>query len=248
VLTTATPLPTFALDNRETVESELTRKLMDYLISAKISPNDKLPSERQLSEALGVGRSSLRNALKSLSLLGVIDQRPGSGTYLRDTTSDLLPRVIEWGLLLGENNLEEVVEAREQLEVVLAGLAAQRRTDEDVRRLEQLIQGMTSSDVADDLNHYVDLDIQFHLAIAEASKNQVLAGVLRNLQSLLHAWASRVIEAAGETSSSLAMHVPILEAISRGDADAARYAMNAHMRRASLRLRAAIASNDSTTA
>lgn len=237
----AAPLPTFALDNRETVESELTRKLMDYLISAQISPNDKLPSERQLSEALGVGRSSLRNALKSLSLLGVIDQRPGSGTYLRDTTSDLLPRVIEWGLLLGENNLEEVVEAREQLEVMLAGLAAQRRTDEDVRRLQHLIDGMTASDVTHDQAHYVELDIQFHLAIAEASKNQVLAGVLRNLQSLLHAWASRVIEAAGETSSSLAMHVPILEAIRRGDANAARSAMDAHMQRASLRLRGAIA-------
>ena len=242
-MVTAAPLPTFALDNRETVESELTRKLMDYLISAQISPNDKLPSERQLSEALGVGRSSLRNALKSLSLLGVIDQRPGSGTYLRDTTSDLLPRVIEWGLLLGENNLEEVVEAREQLEVMLAGLAAQRRTDDDVLRLQHLIDGMTASDATHDRAHYVELDIQFHLTLAEASKNQVLAGVLRNLQSLLHAWASRVIEAAGETSSSLAMHVPILEAISRGDADAARSAMDAHMRRASLRLRGAIASN-----
>lgn len=242
-MVSAAPLPTFALDDRETVESEFTRKLMDYLISAQIRPNDKLPSERQLSEALGIGRSSLRNALKSLSLLGVIDQRPGSGTYLRDTKSDLLPRVIEWGLLLGENNLEEVVEAREQLEVMLAGLAAQRRTDEDVRRLQHLIDGMRTSDVTQDRAHYVELDIQFHLAIAETSKNQVLAGVLRNLQSLLHAWASRVIEVAGETSSSLAMHVPILEAISRGDADAARSAMDAHMQRASLRLRDAIASN-----
>lgn len=237
----ATPLPTFALDNRETVEAELTRKLMDYLISTAVRPNDKLPSERQLSGALGVGRSALRSALKSLSLLGVIDQRPGSGTYLRDTTSDILPRVIEWGLLLGENNLEDVIEAREQLEVLLAGLAAQRRTEADLTRLGDLIVGMSNSNASQDQALYVELDIQFHLAIAEISKNEVLAGVLKNLQSLLHAWASRVIEAAGETDSSLAMHVPILEAIRRGEPDEARATMQAHMLRASSRLRSAIA-------
>jgi GntR family transcriptional repressor for pyruvate dehydrogenase complex len=232
-------MPTFQLDTRETVESELTRKLMEYLISSELRPNDRLPSERQMVEALGVGRAALRTALKSLSLLGVVEQRPGAGTFLRNTSSDLLPRVIEWGLLLGQNRIEDILEARENLEVILAGYAAQRRTEQDLERLRQLISAM--HDAGDDADLYVEFDIQFHLAIGETAKNEVLAGILRNLQSLLHAWASRVIHAAGETTSSLAMHVPILEAIEAGDVERARAAMVAHMERASRRLRETIA-------
>jgi GntR family transcriptional repressor for pyruvate dehydrogenase complex len=232
------PLPAFSLEVRETVEAELTRKLMDYLISSQLRPNDKLPSERQMAEALGVGRAALRTALKSLSLLGVVEQRAGLGTYLRNTSSDLLPRVIEWGLLLGENRIQDVLEARGNIEVILAGYAAERRTEQDLARMKLLINRMEAA--GNNAAAYVESDIQFHLAIAESAKNDVLAGILRNLQSLLHAWASRVIVAAGETSSSLAMHVPILKAIEAGDPDAARAAMTAHMERAARRLREAI--------
>lgn len=232
------PMPAFQLENRESVESELTRKLMDYLIAARLRPNDRLPSERQMVEALGVGRAALRTALKSLSLLGVVEQRPGAGTFLRNSSSDLLPRVIEWGLMLGENRIHDVVEARENLEIILAGYAAERRTEEDLVRLRGLIDSMRRAGI--DMERYVDYDIQFHLAIAETARNEVLAGILRNLQSLLRAWASRVLHAAGETKSSLAMHVPILEAIEAGDAQEARAAMGAHMERASRRLRQAI--------
>ncbi len=232
------PMPAFQLDTRESVESELTRKLMDYLIAANLRPNDRLPSERQMVEVLGVGRAALRTALKSLSLLGVVEQRPGAGTFLRNSSSDLLPRVIEWGLLLGENRIQDILEARENLEIILASYAAQRRTDENLVRLRGLIAAMREA--GDNADRYVEYDIQFHLAIAETARNDVLARILRNLQSLLRAWAGRVIYAAGETATSLAMHVPILNAIEAGDPQWAREAMTAHMDRASRRLRHAI--------
>ncbi len=232
------PMPAFQLDTRETVESELTRKLMDYLIASKLRPTDRLPSERQMVQALGVGRAALRTALKSLSLLGVVEQRPGAGTFLRNASSDLLPRVIEWGLLLAEDSIQDLVEARENLEVILASYAAQRRTEQDLIRLRRLVDAMR--DARDDAAKYVEFDIQFHLAVAETARNEVLAGIMRNLQSLLRAWAGRVIYAAGETETSLAMHVPILEAIEAGNPELARKAMTAHMDRASRRLRDAI--------
>jgi GntR family transcriptional repressor for pyruvate dehydrogenase complex len=232
------PLPEFSLDQRESVESELTRKLMEYLVAAQLRPGDRLPSERDMAEVLGVGRAALRSALKSLSLLGVLEQRMGAGTYLKNAASDLLPRVIEWGLLLGENHSQDVLEARENIEILLAGYAAVRRTDEDLTRMRDLLTQMELA--GPDTARYVDLDIQFHLAIADAAKNNVLAGILRNLQSLLYAWATRVLEAAGETTTSLAVHIPIFEAIEAGDQDAAQQAMRAHMERATRRLRAAI--------
>lgn len=236
---TSAPLPSFGLAARESLESELTRKLMDYLASSGLATGEKLPSERQMSDALGVGRAAVRHALKSLSLLGVVEVRPSMGTYLRNGGTDLLPQVIEWGLLLGERRTEEVIEARSTIEIALAGYAAQRRTEDDLTSLRRLIGLMRTSE-----NHvegYVDTDVEFHLAIADAAHNDVLAGVLRSLQSLLRTWATRVIEAAGETATSLAMHVPIFDAIEAGDSDAARSAMSALQERASRRLHEAVA-------
>ncbi len=214
---------------------EITRRLLDYLLSGQLKPGQKIPSERQLAEALAVGRGALREAIKSLSLLGLLEQRIGDGTYLSRSSSDLLPQVIEWGLLLGEKRLDDLLEARYHLEVLLSGLAAQRRTEEQLARLRELVAQMHAA--GSDLDGYVRADIAFHLQVAACSGNTVLAGVLTNIQSLLQAWATRVIHAAGETHTSLAMHQPILDALENGDPEAARRAMTLHMDRAIRRLR-----------
>lgn len=215
---------------------EITRRLLDYLLSGQLTPGQKIPSERQLAEALAVGRGALREAIKSLSLLGLLEQRIGDGTYLSRSSSDLLPQVIEWGLLLGEKRLDDLLEARYHLEILLSELAAQRRTEEQLARLRELVAQMQAAG-SDDLDGYVRADIAFHLQLAACSGNTVLADVLTNIQSLLQAWASRVIHAAGETHTSLAMHQPILTALENGDPEAARRAMTLHMDRAIRRLR-----------
>jgi GntR family transcriptional repressor for pyruvate dehydrogenase complex len=229
------PLPSFEMSRREPANVELTRKMLDYLLSGDLKPGQRLPSERQLAEALGVGRSAVRETVKSLSLLGLIEQRQGDGTYLAKSNGDLLPRVIEWGLLLGEHRVYDLIEIRHHLEIILAGLAAERRTDAQLQRMRTLIQAMEQA--GDDYQRYIDADIAFHLAIAEASGNAGLAGILESVQALLRVWATRVITAAKETRTSLAMHVPVLEAIEQQDAEAARAAMQAHMERAGRRLR-----------
>ncbi len=235
----APPLPRFAMSPREPANVELTRKMLDYLLSGEFKAGQRIPSERQLAEALGVGRSAVRETVKSLSLLGLIEQRPGDGTYLTKSNSDLLPRVIEWGLLLGERRVHELIEIRHHLEIILAGLAAERRTQDQLQRMQTLIAEMT--DAGDDYPRYVEADIAFHLDIAAASGNAGLAGILESVQSLLRVWATRVISAAKETKTSLAMHIAILEAIEKQDADGTRAAMTAHMDRAGRRLRATIA-------
>ncbi len=228
------PLPQFGLDAREPLESELARKLVEYFAESGLSAGQKLPSERQMAEALGVGRAALRHALKSLSLLGVLEVRPSTGTYLRNGGTELFPQVIEWGLMLGDNQIDSVIEARATIEIALAGMAARRRTQDDINTLTELISMMRETE--NGVTEYVDVDVRFHLAIADSAKNDVLAGVLRSLQSLLRVWARRVIDAAGETSSSLAMHEPVLDAIVRGNEDDARSAMTALQERASRRL------------
>ncbi len=232
------PLPNFELSRREPAGLELTQKLLDYLLSGHFKPGQRIPSERQLAEALGVGRSAVRETIKSLSLLGLIEQRQGDGTYLARSNGDLLPRVIEWGLLLGENRVHDLIEMRHHLEIIMAGLAAQRRTDAQLQRMRALLHEMEQA--GDDFQRYVEADVAFHLEIARASANAGLAGTLETVQVLLRVWAKRVIVAAKETETSLAMHAPILDAIEQQHPDAARAAMQAHMDRAARRLRAAV--------
>jgi GntR family transcriptional repressor for pyruvate dehydrogenase complex len=226
------------LSPREAPLAELTRKLLDYLLSGEVEPGTKIPGERHLAEALGVGRSAVREAIKSLSLLGLLDVRQGDGTYLSRSGSDLLPKVIEWGLLLKVPSIMDLLEARAEIEIVTAGLAAMRAGEPEVTRLQERLRAMRSA--GDDVDAYVEADIAFHLEIARASGNEVLANLVVSLRALLRVWFDRVLRHAGETKTSLAMHEPIAKAIASSDPEAARVAMKAHMDRANRRLREAL--------
>ncbi len=221
---------------REPASVELAHRLLDYLLSGDVTPGTRIPSERALAEALGVGRSSVREALKSLTLLGLLDVRQGDGTYLAATSSSLLPNIVEWGLLLGERRVVELVEARSHIEVILSGFAAQRRTDEQLVMLQGRIDAMIDANAREHLEDYIAADVRFHLGIAEASGNQVLGDILGSVRSLLSVWTSRVIHAAGQTTASLKVHTPIFEAIRDQDPEAARTAMELHMANANRHL------------
>lgn len=237
-------LPRFELSEREDLPREIARKLADYIFSERLAPGSRMPSERQLAEALGVGRSAVREALKSLGLLGLVEVRQGAGTYLKRPDSDLLPRVIEWGLLLGERRTLDLVEARQHVEAVVARLAAERRDAADLERLESAL--LTMGAAAGSAESFVEADVAFHLAVARAAKNSVLSDVLNSIASLLEVWIRRVIIDRGETDSSYQEHVPIFDAIRCRDADAAGAAMTAHMEAAAARLRRTFDAEDTT--
>ena len=217
---------------------EVARRLLDYFLSGEVEPGMRIPSERRLAESLGVGRSLVREALKSLHLLGLLEVRQGDGTYLKRTDSELLPQVIEWGLLLGERPALDLVEARAHLEVVVAGLAAERRDARALDDLRGLLTEMRESN--DNPLRFVEADVGFHLRVGEAAGNVILSDMLSGVRALLRVWIRRVVEAAGRTGPSYEDHLPIFEANERGDRAAAIAAMAAHMEGASARLKATI--------
>src|SRR5215217_2767934 len=131
---------------REPLTTQVARRLVEYILSGRIEPGDRMPSERALAEAFGVGRSAMREALKALTLIGLLEVRHGDGTYLKKADAALLPQVIEWGLLLGERRTMDLVEARQKIETIIAGLAAERRTAEDVEDLRRLLARMEAMD------------------------------------------------------------------------------------------------------
>lgn len=234
------PLPNVAPIRREPLAAEVARRLVDYLLSGGVELGGRMPSERQLAEAFGVGRSAVREAIAALTLIGLIEVRHGDGTYLKRPDSPLLPQVVEWGLLLGEQRTVDLVEARQKIEVDIAGLAAQRRSEEDLADLSRLLSRMEqeSRDGAETAA-FVDADVEFHLRLAEAGGNTALRDVLASIQALLRAWIGRVI-AEGYRELSYAEHVPIFEAVRDQDARGAEDAMDAHMRSAAGRLQATL--------
>jgi GntR family transcriptional repressor for pyruvate dehydrogenase complex len=226
--------PNLELVDREPLTAEIARKLLGYLLSGDIELGERLPSERQLAQSMGVGRSAVREALKALGFLGLVEARQGGGTYFRNSGSDILPQVVEWGLLLHEPHMLDLVEARGHIEVVVAGLAAERRDEQALEELRELLGVMREA--GDDTKRFVEADANFHMRLAKAAENNVLSSVVMSIQSLMRVWIRRVIEAAGETNSSYLEHVPIFDSVERRDAAQARAAMGRHLDAATARL------------
>src|SRR5260370_42481620 len=103
-------LHNIAISQRPPAAQQIAHQLLEYFVSGKVNPGDRLPSERQLAEKLGVSRSIVREALKALGMLSIIKVTPGGGYYLQDVPSNLLPRSLECGLLLGARHTEDFVE------------------------------------------------------------------------------------------------------------------------------------------
>ncbi|MFJ4224076.1 FadR/GntR family transcriptional regulator [Microbacterium sp. NPDC089695] len=214
--------------------SEVARRLLDLFTGGSIPPGTRLPPERQLSATLGVGRSAVREALAALEILGIVDVRPGSGTYLRGAASELLPQTLRWGLLIGERNTAQLLELREGLEIFVARLAASRADGATIARLERCAERMRDS--IGDLPAFAKADLEFHQVLAEAAGNETLTDHVHVVRSLLQVYADRAVHDRGHAEHAVAEHEAVLEAVRRGDQDAAASAMAVHMSTATARL------------
>ena len=216
-------------------------RLLDLFTSGAIPSGTRLPPERQLAASLEVGRSAVREALAALEILGVVDVRPGSGTYLRGNASELLPQTLRWGVLLGERSTRELLEVRSGLEIYVARLAADRLTNKQLTTLGRHVEQMRAS--VDDLPAFVKADLAFHHELAKSVDNSLLLDLLQVVRSLLRVWADRAVEGSEEALDAAAEHDAIHRALLARDADGAASAMASHMATASARLAGALALN-----
>ena len=192
-----------------------------------LTAGTRLPSERELSRKLRVSRPSLREALRTLELMGVVDTRHGSGTQVAESGTDVLKTPLEFLFMLDRPSIEDLVETRAMLEIHLAARAAERRTDADLAALESALKDMKSK-----LDRPIDMtdpDVRFHQAIAAASHNSLLQRLMNCLgegirEVMLAAWPG-----VPDMDTSYDMHVKVFAAIKRGNANAARQAMSRMM-------------------
>lgn len=223
------PLP------RNNSVTEVARRILGEVSSGRLAPGTRLPSERQLAADLGVGRSTIREALAALDLLGVLETRQGAGSYIAGSASDLLPQTIEWGLMLGRPRTLDLVETRQHLEVVIASLATERSTPERIARLDARLREMESS--LRDTTAFIEADVAFHMELAAMADNSVLTDILRSIRSLLEVWIRRTAGSIDvRAQQTLEDHRKIFDAVATGDPGLARAAMHSHMTEAGLRL------------
>jgi GntR family transcriptional regulator, transcriptional repressor for pyruvate dehydrogenase complex len=213
--------------------SEVARRLLDLFTSGSVEPGSRLPPERQLATTLGVGRSAVREALAALEILGIVDVRPGSGTYLRGTASELLPQTLRWGLLIGEHGTEELLELRTGLETYVARLAA-TRPDARLPEMRRHLDRMRAT--VGDLGAFAKADRAFHQTLAETAGNTVINDLLHVVRSLLQVYADRAVHDEDAARAAIEEHAAVLDAVERGDADAAASAMSRHMATAAARI------------
>ena len=175
-----------------------------------------------------------RSSLAALEILGIVDVRPGSGTYLRGTASELLPQSLCWGVLIGERSTTELLELRSGLEIYVARLAADRLTEAQLSSLRRHLDQMRSS--VGRLQAFVKADLAFHHELATSVDNSVLLDLLQIVRSLLRIWVDRAVQDEGNAQTALEEHEAVYRALAARDGDAAASAMATHMATASARL------------
>lgn len=216
--------------------AEVARRLVSQLLRDGYQQGDRLPSERQLGHDLGVGRSVVREALRSLSLLGIIDLRPGAGTYLRQVADEPVSKASELGRLLSTRRIGDLATVSLHLETVMAGFAAERRGDPALTELDRLHAELASGR---DLPATIDIERRYHAGVWSAASNHVLAEILASVRALLDAPLADAIGGAADRRWIVEDHALVTEAIRYREADTARAVMTAHMARIEERLRAA---------
>jgi GntR family transcriptional regulator, transcriptional repressor for pyruvate dehydrogenase complex len=219
-----------------TAVSEVTRRLLDFFTSGGIDVGHRLPPERQLAQSMGVGRSAVREALAALEILGVVDVRPGSGTYLRGRISELLPQTLSWGMLLGEPKTRELIGVRHGLEVQATRLAATTITDESLAVMAEHLDTMKAN--MENFTDFVAADMRFHQQLASSADNTLLDEMLQSVRSLLRVWVERALNDSDHAQLTCNEHETILAALRQHDPQAAADAMSAHMDSAGRRLTA----------
>jgi GntR family transcriptional repressor for pyruvate dehydrogenase complex len=220
----------------------LTDQIIDQLIAmisdGKLKPGDKLPSETALMEQFGVGRSSLREAVGALSLIGMLTVRPGHGTHVAPSAGESFSKPLRWGMFMSwREKLHEFIEARITIEQTLVGMAVERATEAEIEEIKRSHNLLKVSKLTK--RKTIEADLVFHMSIAKASHNSVLARFLEELRQPVKNWMEQKASLYGEKNYNVfEEHDAIVKAIEAHNPENARKAIREHLELAGERLTA----------
>jgi GntR family transcriptional repressor for pyruvate dehydrogenase complex len=233
-----------AIARDATLSSRVEREIERVILESHLVPGDRLLSERELGDRFGVSRTVIREAVRSLAAKGMLDVRTGDGTYIQDrshaSAAQALARLMRLagGTTAGEAALgatsktqaeraRAVYEVRRPLEIAIAGLAAERATAKDLEALD--LRLTVTRDPKLDEAGWITADVGFHVALAEATHNNIFTALLDSLADLLSAIRELGMVVEGSRKEGVQHHRRIYERVAAHDPDGARLAMSEHM-------------------
>ena len=219
---------------RATVSDAIVDQLRGLVAQGVLIPGDRLPSERELCKRFGVGRTSVREALRPLITMGLLEGRMGSGTFVA-AESGQFQKSLQWGLLSDLHSQEDLVETRHMLETNAACWAAERAGEDNLAAIRMKLRGMEEN-----LRHptiFQNFDADFHFEIARATQNRMLYRLINVIRGQIQTWIGERLALTPDRSeilarTSLAQHRKIFTAIEAKDGPAARAAMDRHIQTA----------------
>lgn len=207
---------------------QIVAQIEERILNGELRPGDKLPAERELADQFGVSRTAIREAMKALTHSGLVVIQPGRGTFVTDISSKVVRHSFDM-LVRGSNEtgIKDLIEVREILEPEIAALAAVRAGSEDIESMEEAVRAMDMA--MDDLETFIEADLDFHLALAQGSNNVLIPALIDTLVELLREHRKRAASVEGGMSRGQPHHKTILAAIKNNDANAARNSMRGHL-------------------
>lgn len=214
---------------RASLHLAIAEQLESYIMSEKLQPGEKLPTERRLAEMFGVSRTTVRQALAALEAKGLIESQIGSGTYARPQGADFAVARLVHMLDRARVRLDEALEARTLLEPQVTRLAARRAQPDDLEAIERHLEAMAAVD--NDPDVWLEHDAAFHRTIAHAARNPIVLTILEVLQSSIQETRGLSLASPASGTGHNEDHRRIFTALTSGDGEEAAAAMADHLRR-----------------
>lgn len=227
---------------QQTVVGQVMQKIRTLIASGAYAPGDRIPTEKELAERFGIGRSSIREAIKIFNYLGVLESRPALGTFVRER-SNISAEALSWSLLLGHDELEELIDLRGSIELwsLLTLVASVQRRDpaalETVASLHGVVDRMEASAKEGRREELVEADFEFHYAIIKSSGNALFTSLYETLRSFLVGEIERSQDDYADPSQIWAEHRDLLSSFESANSTTAAGAYADHIANIKRRLR-----------
>ena len=209
------------------IYEEIVRQIKGMIAEGRLRSGDRLPPERDLADKFVVSRTSVREALRALETLGLLEIRPGEGTFVRAVSVDALVEPLARAMLSQREAITELFEARRLIEPAIAAFAARRATREEVHEMERILDEQ-AKEIASGRTGLLQ-DAQFHAAIGAAAHNRAITRIAHAIMDLLTQSREESLSTPGRPERSHQNHRRILQAITRRDPRGAEQAMLEHL-------------------
>ena len=208
---------------KESVVQSVINRLTDGMRNGELKPGDKIPTEPELAESLGVARSSIREAIKILTYLGVLESKRHEGTFVCNGFEESMIDPMVYGIILNKDSFENLMELREMTEAGMMRLAIKNHNEDEIRELEEILSEMKnilSEEGEATIADFFEADDRFHDKIAEMGKNPMADKINRVVRTLTYAVRYETVSSMitnGKGEELLEAHVVLLDAIKNGD-------------------------------